>query len=285
MAAALPKKKIPWQNRERWGNSKAFWMTLVEALISPADYYEKLIVSESYQDALVFCFINSLSLISPLVPHIFLWSSFFGILFILAIMPLLLFFLSFIIAKIFSFLGEESHFSKTFHVLAYATPAFIFVYVPGVGYGLATIVCLVLTGVGLTKIHKIGLAGLLPVLLVVSLWLMIPYSAIRLVKSWELQHPVINKELEAQKVLAVLSVAAENYASQHGGTYPASSKILTLPPQQYLVHDYCGQIFKSYRFNCDFRDFGYFIRAEPQGWQGRGKKVFYVTTGGKLRAE
>ncbi len=282
---AVSNKTIPWQEREHLGNAKAFFMTMVEALISPIDYYEKLKVQDTFDDPAALCFMNSFYLVGPLISHILFWPSFLCVIFIVSTTTALLFVLAFVTTKVLLSLGEKTDYAKNFYVLAYATPSFVFVYVPRAGYWLAALVIVVLVGIGQRRVHKIGFLKILPTLAIASLLVLIPFSAVHFAQYWEKNHPVVDIEVEAQKVLAVISIAAENYAASHDGHYPESSAVLSQPPQQYLVRDYCGTTLNNYKISCDLRSFGYRLRAKPQGFQGRGKKAFFVTTGGKLREQ
>ena len=282
---ALPKKKIPWQDRARLGNTRAFFMTLVEVVISPFDFFEKLEIEDSFEDPLFFAFLNTLYLTGPLLPHIMSWVHFLAFIYILVVTPILIFVFAFIIQKYFLFWEENVDYKRIFSVLAYATPAFILVYVPVVGYGLAVVVFTVLVCLGLMQVHNTSFGKIILVSLIVPFLVLIPYGAVRYANYWVKMHPIINVEVEAQKVLAAVSIAAENYAAHNDGHYPMDSKALTDKTQQYLAHDYCGTIRNSYHFSCDFRSYGYFLKASPQGWQGRGKKTFFVTTGGQLRQQ
>ncbi len=278
-------RKIPWQDRERLGSLKAFFMTIVEAFINPMDYYAKLLVGPIYTDPLILCFYCSSYLTGPLIPRILLLPSFLAIIFILLTTPALFFVLAFVIKRILFSLGEEISYDKTFYVLAYASPAFVLGYIPHIGFGMAAIAVVVLVAIGQIQVFKISFAKTLATLIVVPLLVLIPLGVVRFAQDFEKNHPITDIQMQAQKVLAVISAAAENYASSHDGQYPTNSEILVSPAKQYLVRDYCGTIMSSYKISCDFRNYGYYLMAEPQGWQGRGKRFFYVTTGGKLREE
>ena len=282
---AILRKKNPWQNRQHLGFLKAFIMTGIDAVLSPLEYYEKLEVDESYHDLLSLCFYNSFWLAGPLFPTIFSSAAFLATLFIVLALPVLLFAGAFIQTKILYFWGEQISFTKNLNILAYATPAFVFAMIPVAGYWLAAIVFGVLVSVGFYQICKMSLKKVLPMGLLASLLILMPYYTVSFLESWQKNHPKIEEEVEAQKVLGVIAIAAENYAAQNDGRYPKSSVALVAPDQQYLVRDYCGITRYRYRFSCDFRGVGYVLKAEPLEWKGWGKKTFYITTGGKLRAE
>jgi len=287
-AASVPalRKKIPWQNREQLGSSKAFFMTIFEAFFSPLDYFEKIEVRDDQYDPLLLSFYNSLSLASPLIAHMLLWSSFLAVIFIVVIVPVLLFFVAFLFHRILSIIGVTTSFKSTFYVLAFSTPAFALSYVPGVGYWFAGLFFTILAGIGLTTVHKLNFSKIFLALIFVPLVVMIPFGVVRFAQDWQVRHPVIDIEWEAQKVLSAVAVAAENHALKNDGRYPAESSILVTGPERYLVEDYCGQTIYSYHFSCDFRGFGYYLQAKPdKSWRARGKKIFYVTTGGKLREQ
>lgn len=281
--AIVLKKKIPWQERESLGNTKAFFMTLIEALFSPIDYYEKLEVQEDYQHALVLSFLNYTYLAAPLLAHILSWPAFLGVLFILLITPILLWSLAFIMQKVLLFFGQKTTHRSHFHILAYATPVFVLAYVPHVGYWLAAFAMVVLVGIGQNQVHKIGFGSIFPTIVFVPFLVLIPFNAVRFSQNWEKTHPRVDIEMEAQKVLAVISIAAENYALTHQGNYPTDSAVFTAGPKPYLVRDYCGVTINNYKIICDLRSHGYYIKARPEGFEGRGKRTFWVTTGGKLR--
>lgn len=279
------RKKNPWQNRHRLGSLKAFIMTSIDAVLSPLEYYEKLEIEPSGQGLFKLCFYNSVWLTGPLFPSIFLGSSFLAALFIVLVIPALLFVAAFIVTKILYFWGEQINFINSLYVLVYATPAFVFAMIPVAGYWLAAIVFSVLVSAGFYQICKISLKKALPIGMFVALLILMPHYVVGFVESWQKNHPQIDQELEAQKVLSVIAIAAENYAVKNDGRYPKSSTDLVAPQQQYLVRDYCGTTRYRYRFNCDFRGFGYVLKAESLEWKGWGKKTFYVTTGGKLQSE
>lgn len=279
------RKKNPWQNRQHLGLLKAFIMTGIDAVLSPLEYYGNLEVDESYHDLLSLSFYNSLWLIGPLFHNIFSGTAFLAALFIALSIPALLFAMAFFGTRILSFCGEQIGFTKNFYILAYATPAFVFAMVPVAGYWLAAIVFGVLVSVGFYQICKMTLRKVLPVGILTSLLILMPYFIVSFAQSWQKNHPKIDEELEAQKVIGVIAIAAENYAVKNNGRYPKSSGVLVAPEQQYLVRDYCGTTRYRYKFSCDFRSVGYVLKAEPLEWKGWGKKTFYVTTGGKLRTE
>lgn len=276
------RKKNPWQNRQHLGSLKAFIMTGIDAVLSPLEYYGKLEVDESYYDLLSLCFYNSLWLIGPLFPNILSGAAFLAALFIVLLIPVALFAMAFVVTRIFSFWGNQISFTKSIYILAYATPAFVFAMIPVAGYWLAAIVFGVLVSVGFYQICKISLRKVLFAGVLASLLISIPYYTVRFVEFWQKNNPKIDEELEAQKVISVIAIAAENYAAQNDGRYPKSSLALVAPEQQYLVRDYCGTTRYRYRFSCDFRGVGYVLKAESLEWKGWGKKTFYVTTGGKL---
>lgn len=279
------RKKNPWQNRQHLGTLKAFVMTGIDAVLSPLEYYEKLQVDEFYQDLQSLCFYNSLWLIGPLYSSIFSGASFLAALFIVLSLPILLFTVAFIVTKILYFWGEQISFIKNLHILAYATPAFVFAMIPVAGYWLAAIVFGVLVSAGFYQICKISLKKVLPIGMLASLLILMPYRTVSFIEDWKKNHPKIDEEFEAQKVLGVIAIAAENYAANNDGRYPKSSVALVAPEQQYLVRNYCGTTRYRYKFSCDFRGVGYVLKAEPLEWKAWGKKTYYVTTGGKLRAE
>lgn len=281
----VPKKMIPWQERERIGGSKAFFMTLFEAMIRPVDYFEKLEVREDYQEPLIFNFYNAFYLAGPLIPQMLYVVPFVAVIFILMITPALLYFVTFLFQKLLSLLGETTDFKTTFYVLAFSSPAFVLAYVPGVGYWFAACAFTMLAAIGLTTVYQFNFWKIFVGLILVPLVVLIPFGTVRFAKDWQALHPPVDSQLEAQKVLAALGVAAENYALKHKGLYPTDSVSLVNGPEKYLVEDYCGQMLHNYVIICDFRGFGYYVKAQPEGWKGRGKKSYYMTTGGILREE
>ena len=282
---ALPTKMIPWQDRDRIGGTKAFFMTIFEALFSPADYFEKLQVRDDYYEPLILNFYNSAYLAGPLIPQMLFAVPFLAVIFIILSVPALLLAIAFLFKKILLWSGTETDFKGTVYVLAFSSPTFVLAYVPGVGFWFAAVAFTILAGIGLTTVHKLDFSKIILPLIFVPMIVMIPYGTVRYAKEWQVNHPPVDIEFEAQKVLAALSVAAENYALRHGGQFPADSMSLVSGPEKFLVEDYCGETINNYIISCDFRSFGYYARAQPQGWKGRGKKTFSVSTGGKLREE
>ncbi len=279
------KKGISWQDRERLGNPKAFFMTIVEALINPFDYYEKLELRDLYLEPLVLCLLNSLFLASPSISQNYYWPSFLAVVFILLETTVMVFVLAFMAMKILKMLGEETSYKKNFYVFCFSTPAFVFACVPQIGFWLAALFVVALVSIGQLQVQKVSIIKIVPTLIFVPALVLGPFSTVSYIQNWQTQHPVVDIQEQAQKVLAVISVASENYATSHGGNYPDNSAVLIAPPKPYLVRDYCGTTINSYQISCDFRNFGYLLKAQPQGFAGRGKKTYYVTTGGKLRAQ
>ncbi len=277
------KKQIPWQNREVLGGTKAFFMTLFEALSRPIDYFEKLQVREDYHEPQIFIFYNSLYLTGPLIPQMLFVVPFLTVIAIVVMTPVIILGLALLFQKSLALLGESATFKANFYILAFSSPAFILAYVPVVGYWFAAVAFTFLVGIGFTIVHKLDFAKILSALIFVPLVVLIPFGAVRFAQNWQTLHPAVDTEWEAQKVLAALAVAAENYALKNDGHYPMDSSGLLNGAEKFIVRDYCGETLNNYTFYCDFRGFGYYLKAQPQGWRGRGKKVFYVTTGGKLR--
>lgn len=277
------KRKIPWQDREKIGQAPAFFLTILEAFLSPVLYYEKLEVKAEIHDALVLAFWNSLYLTGPLAARMLSWPYFIALLFVPCATLGVMILSAWVASRVLIFLGNETDFQSCFHVLAFATPAFVLAYIPGAGYDLAIIAFTIFVIVGSWLVCRIGFFLVIPVLMAVPLIIFVTYGPLHLAKKWEENHPRQDIEENAQNILAVISVAAENYAMSHKGQYPKNSAALVEPPNPYLVMDYCGQTMAHYSFYCGFRKNGYYLEARPQGWEGRGKKIFYVTTGGQLR--
>ncbi len=277
------KNGVAWQRRGQTGNMKAFFLTVFEAFINPVEYYQKLLVEKNYTDPLILCFYCSFYLAGPLVSRSFPLSYFLAIVFIVTMTPVLIFVLAFVLQKFFSLLGEEISYEKCFYVLAYASVAFVLAGIPYIGFWVCLTATVGLVAVGERQVFKIHFMKIGPTLLIVPFLVLVPAGAVGYAQNWEKNHPVVDIEIEAQKVLAVLSIAAENYAQKHAGQYPKNSAVLVSPDEKYLVQDYCQTTLNNYKISCEFRNYGYLFTAEPVGWQGRGKKTFYVTTKGKLR--
>jgi hypothetical protein len=277
------KKLIPWQDRERLNDFQAFFMTLTEALISPADYFEKLEIRDFYPEPGALCFFNSLFLTIPIILNIYSPLNFFAVIFVLLFVSTTILVLALALKYILRLLGLETDYWKNFHVLAYSSPAFILAVIPMVGYGLAALAFLVLVSVGLMQVYKTMFVKILPAVLLVPVLILGPYYTLRLANHWQTLHPQINSEVEAQKVLAVISIGAENFAIRNKGQYPIDSGQLV--KDGYLKIDYCGQTIRGYNFSCELRSYGYFLLGKPSGQINWNQKTFTVTTGGKLWEE
>lgn len=280
---AEPKKPNPWQDRDRLGGPQAFVMTVVEALINPLDYYERLTVREHYHEPIIFCFFNSLFLIWPLLSRITELLYLLALVLILCFVPVFIAGVSFVCQFWLARLNIWADHRQIFYLLAFATPAFAYALVPVAGYFLASGYVLILAAIALKKLAKNDLAVLIPVLVFVPLLVLIPYQSVHVVQKWSAENPRRVPRDEATKVLKKLSDAAELYARAHQGVYPGESGALTRERGGPLAADYCGQTRFGYRFICDFRKVGYYIRAEPEGWFGRGQKPLVITTNGKWR--
>ncbi len=275
-----PKKLIPWQDVDRLGGPQAFVMSIVEALISPADYFEKLEIREFYSEPAALCFFNTLFLAAPIIFSQSSLVHFLAVIFILIFVPVAVLIIAIGQQYVSKGFGVQTEYWKNFHILAYSSPVFILAMVPIVGYGLAAVAFFVVASVGLVQVYKTNFYRILLPALLTPVLVLGPYAASRVTDRLQKIHPQINSEIEAQKVLAAISIAAENYALKNRGQYPVSSDVLV--QGGFLKTNYCGQLINGYRFNCEMRDYGYFLRGSPSGRATWNEKIFTVTTGGKL---
>jgi len=273
------KKLIPWQDRDRIGGPQAFIRTTIEALLNPAEYFAKIQIREFYQEPLILCFYNSLFLASPLFGHVFLLSNFIGLIFIPIFVSIFIFVVALAIQYVLFWLEVETDYRKIFNVLAYSSPAFMLALVPVVGYVLSALVFSILVIVGLSSIHQVKFFKILPAVIVVPLLILLPYQFKNSITNWNKANPPVIVEHEAVNVLRSISATAEDYAAKNNHKYPVDSSFLS--SQQ----NFCGQSHEGYRFSCQFREYGYLLKAQPEGWRGRGKRVFIVTTGGKAQVQ
>jgi competence protein ComGC len=91
----------------------------------------------------------------------------------------------------------------------------------------------------------------------------------------------------AKENLRKLSIAAENYASSHGGAYPAS--VIELTGFISSAGSYCADatgattVAGGYSYACNLSAAGYVLLASPVT-AGANKKITYTaTTGGVLK--
>ncbi len=78
--------------------------------------------------------------------------------------------------------------------------------------------------------------------------------------------------------LRSLAVAAETFANDHSGTYPAD--ITELKSVIRSAPDYCGKVVRGYAYACDLALSGYAITATPVTLNVTGATIYTATTGG-----
>lgn len=77
-----------------------------------------------------------------------------------------------------------------------------------------------------------------------------------------------------------MSIAAETFASEHGGVYPDG--VLELRTSINSADHYCGKVVRGYKYTCDLAESGYTIVATPVTPGVSGGPTFTATTTGVL---
>lgn len=267
-----PKKINPWQDRDRIGGLQAFMRNTVELLIDPVEYFERIEIREYWQEALILCFYSSLFLIWPFFKHLDSLAHVAGMLAVLVFVPAAVTVIALFIKAAASWAGEEADLKRSFFVLAFSTPAFVFALVPVIGYWLAAAAVFIFAAVGLMVAHNVSFSKALIAAVLAPSLALAPYGAVHLVERWSAANPVVDPEREAARTLKALAVLAEEYAKEHGGRYPNVTADIPNNP--------CGKVQHGYRITCDFRNYGYYLTAEPESWKGRKLlRTFVVKTG------
>lgn len=94
-------------------------------------------------------------------------------------------------------------------------------------------------------------------------------------------------ETNAFATLKLISVAIENYAKDHQGTYPLHLSSLLQSKPAYLDRDYAvNSLVKGYSYTCSrLEAASYSCSAAPVKCKLSGKKIFTISTGGILASE
>lgn len=266
---SLPKNS--WQDRDRIGGLQAFFQNIVEALINPFDYFERVDIRNDYHEPLILCFYNSLFLCWPFFKHLGSLPHFGGFVVIVISVPLMMLVISWVIKMVMARFGEHAGLRKSFFVLTFSSPAFIWALVPVVGYWLAAGAVFTLGWIGLVTVHNISFRKILATAWLIPALTLMPLGTFKIIESWRTENPLIDPEKQAVQTLLTLGTLAEKYAQEHNGRYPTGTEEVANNP--------CGKVSNGYRINCDFRNYGYNVTALPEGWEGWGLKAFRVRTG------
>jgi len=94
-----------------------------------------------------------------------------------------------------------------------------------------------------------------------------------------------NNDKSAREILITISTAAENYAKNNYGSYPASIEFLLEANPPYLTVNYCGLTMAGFVYTCETSIIGYTITATPVEKNVTGSSVFTISTGRILNSE
>jgi hypothetical protein len=98
---------------------------------------------------------------------------------------------------------------------------------------------------------------------------------------------IVQNEANAKDTLKLVSIAVENYAEDHLGTYPVNLTALCESEPPYIDKSYTQMgSAKGYAFECSVLDAtGYSCSAVPLKCKVTGKTTYRVTTGGSMISE
>jgi type II secretory pathway pseudopilin PulG len=102
-----------------------------------------------------------------------------------------------------------------------------------------------------------------------------------------LEITIQQNDSNAQATIKLISVALENYARDHQGTFPGSLSVLTQNNPPYLDKDYIVKSpLKGYEYSCSrLEASGYSCSATPIKCKISGRTVYMVSTGDLVVSE
>lgn len=94
-----------------------------------------------------------------------------------------------------------------------------------------------------------------------------------------------HNEVNAQETIKLISIAFENYAKEHQGSYPANFDVLLDSNPAYIEKKYTPSAngLRGYNYFCSrMESSGYSCSVTAKNCNFSGKKTFLVSTGGAI---
>ena len=125
--------------------------------------------------------------------------------------------------------------------------------------------------------------GFLPIIVSIAIIVII----LKIVISQVIQFTTKQNEARAQEALRLLSVAFENYARDHMGSYAENITQLERSEPAYLGENILARTqLDGYVFSCErMESLGYRCSAAPAACGVSGRYVYSVSTGGAFQTE
>lgn len=156
------KQLSPWQERKKIGFFEALWQTIKKVLFKPAEFFERLEISDTYLEPLSFYFIvfTVSIVISALLEGLLAKALSLRLLLVMLItLPatalLAIYIFSGAVHLLVRLFKGEGDFKATFNVICYGSSASVFFVIPFIGHFIGGIWWVVVGLIGLKRMHKI----------------------------------------------------------------------------------------------------------------------------------
>jgi len=282
------KRGVPWQNRQGSGPADAFWKTLKFILFKPAKFFADLKAEKSYLAPLSFAFFACLitafgitalnavykrSIFSPKF-LLALVSSFIST---FVIVPIGLFIMSGIMHPFVLLLKGKGKFKGTFDILAYSSAANVVSIIPLIGSIAAWIWGIIIMVTGYKQVHQFSTPKAIVAYGFPMLFIIAVLSAAIAVPNFLNARLALN-ENAAEATVKSMAAAAEDYAAQKNGEYPAGESDFKFAPPVYMDKINNNQAILGYVYSLDMGPAGYKISATPDKCGITGNKIFTIET-------